>query len=206
MTAGTGGGTHPKLASAPWTPRAVSRRRTAWIVTAAVAALALLVSVTPSGRAWAQSLLSFFTRANSDILPVTWTQAPQAWVDVTPGAPAPTLTPRPTMAAFTAECGDYPEARCSVEQVRGLVVFTVTELGSIPPGLFFVGATGGPGSVMLRYGSPDNTESVTLFESPWVGSPEQTSWEVGPSAQVRTVSINDVAGEYVSGSFVSNSG
>jgi hypothetical protein len=93
-----------------------------------------------------------------------------------------------------------------MEQIRSLVAFTVTELGSIPADLYFTGATGGRSSIMLRYTNPENTQDITIFESPWIGSPEQTSWEVGPSAQVMTVSINGVPGEYVSGSFVSDSG
>ncbi len=195
-----------RLASAPWTPRAASRRRAGWIVTTGLVALVALFFASPPGRAWAGNLLHYFTRADTSTLPVTWTQEPQSWVNVTPGVASPTLTPRPTMAAFTAQCGDFPEAHCSVEQVRSLVSFAVTELGSIPPGLYFTGATGGPGSVMLRYNNPENTESVTLFESPWTGSPEQTSWQVGPDAQVMTVDIDGIAGEYVSGSFLSKNG
>jgi hypothetical protein len=195
-----------RLASAPWTPRAASRQRMTWIITSAFAAILLLFFASPPGRAWAQDVLHFFTRADRNSLPWVYTPEPQTWVDVTPGMQAPTLTPRPTMAAFTAECGDYPEARCSVEQIRNLVAFTVTELGTIPPGLYFTGATGGPSSIMLGYSNQANTEGVTLFESPWTGSPEQTSWPVGPGAEVKTVDIKGIPGEYVSGSFLSNSG
>jgi hypothetical protein len=176
-------------------------RRTAALVGAIVLLALVAVLVTPGGRAWAQGLLHFFTRAGSDTLPAPTTE-PMHWVGLTPGAPAPTITPAgPLLPAFAAECGDTSAPHCSITQIRSLVGFTVKELGTLPAGLYFTGATRGPDSVWLLYASPDNSWGIGLSQEPWTGSPEQTSWEVGASAVVETVRIGDITGEYVKGSF-----
>jgi len=167
--------------------------------------IAAILLITPQGRAWAQSALQFFTRAESDTIPVP-TSEPLVWVEQTPGLPAPTMTPLPPMAPFAADCGDYREPRCSVEQMRSKVDFTVKELASIPEGMYFVGATGGPEEAFLRYETVDGSRSQFLFEQPWTGSPEQKSFEVAPGVAVETVPIGGVTGEYVRGSYGYRSG
>ena len=181
-------------------------RRTAALVGAIVLLALVAVLVTPGGRAWAQGLLHFFTRAGSDTLPAPTTE-PMRWVGLTPGAPASTITPAgPLLPAFAAECGDTSAPHCSITQIRSLVGFTVKELGTIPAGLYFTGATGGPDNVWLVYKSPDNSWGIGLDEEPWTGSPEQTSWEVGASAVVEPVQVGDMTGEYVRGSFSMKAG
>lgn len=193
-----GGQADARLATAPWTARAVSRRRLTWIVTATFAAILVLFFASPPGLAWAQAALSFFSRGSSNILP--YTPPAQGLVDLTPGKSASTLIPTP-QAAFAAQCDDYAQAHCSVEQIRSMVGFSVTELGTIPAGLYFTGATGSPDLVFLAYDSPDHTGSLSIFESPWTGSSEQTSWLVGPDAVIEKVTIGKVTGEYVKGSY-----
>jgi hypothetical protein len=189
-----------RMSRAAWTPAAINRRRTyavAWLVLALAAALLIF---TPQGRAWAQEVLHFFTRAESDTLP--YTPPTVAWVDLTPSVPVPTMTPSALIAPFAVDCGDYQSPKCSTEQIRSKVDFKVSELGSIPAGLYFIGATGGPDRIFIKYEAEAHSGVLTIFESPWMGSPEQTAWPVGASAVVETVQIGSVKGEYVKGSFM----
>jgi hypothetical protein len=173
-------------------------RRLALATLALVFAFAILFA-TPQGRAWAQEILRYFNRAASDMLP--YTPQPVTWLDVTPDLPAPTITPLPSLAPFAVDCGDFAYARCSIDKVRSKVHFMVSELGSIPAGLYFIGATGGPDRVFIKYEAEAHSGGVYIYESPWTDSPEQTAWQVGASAVVETVQIDKSKGEYVKGSF-----
>ena len=166
----------------------------------AVLLIAATLLITPQGRAWAQSALQFFTRTGSDTLPAP-TSEPLVWVEQTPGVPAPTMTPLPPRAPFAADCGDYRSPRCSIEQIRSKVDFTVKELASIPEGMHFTGVSGGPEEAFIKYDTVDQSAGLFLFEMPWTGSSEQKSFEVAPGVEVETVPIGGVTGEYVQGSF-----
>ena len=178
------------------------------------AVLALLVMViafailfaTPQGRAWAQSLLRYFTRSQSEFLPVP--SVPINWVDTTVTAtPQPTFTPLPaTSLSSSVDCGKPPTLTCNTEQVRAKVNFTVKELNRIPTGLYFNGANDGPEMVTILYDSPDHSGGLALFEQPWTGKVQENVWPVGPGAAVETVQVGAVTGEYVQGSYVQNNG
>ncbi len=170
-------------------------------------ALLLLLFATPQGQAWAQSLLRFFTRSESNTLPAP-TEIPLVWVEQTPGVPAATPTPLPTLtgAAFSNECGDYRSPRCSIEQIRNKVNFPVKELGVIPASMYFVGATGGPDHVTILYDTQDHSGAIFLTQERWTGSAAQTAWNIGPNAVVETVHIGRNPGEYVKGSFTYRAG
>ena len=184
------------------------RLRLAAISVLALLILAGLVFTLPQGRAWAQSVLRFFTRSESSTIPVP-TEAPLLWITQTPGVPAATSTTEPTLsgAAFSNVCGDFRYPKCSVEQIRSKVNFTVKELGVIPAGMYFTGATGGPNSVVIFYDTLDHSGFISLTQEPWTGLPAQTAWSnVGPNAVVETVAIGSNTGEYVKGSFGYQSG
>jgi len=179
---------------------------------AAIIVLALLFAgavflITPQGHAWAQSLLRFFTRSQSNSIPAP-TEVPLVWVEQTPGVPAAIPSPLPTLtgAAFSSECGDYRSPRCSVEQMRSKVKFPVKELGVLPASMVFVGATGGPDQVYISYDTQDHKGFLFLTQAPWTGSAEQTAWKIGPNAVVETVQIGSLTGEYMKGSFGYRSG
>ena len=184
------------MKQAAWTPAAIARRRTFAVTGLTLALVAALLAFTPQGRAWAQEVIHFFSRAGSDTLP--YTPQPLAWVDVTPSALPPTPTP---MAAFAANCGDFDNPKCSVEQIRAKVKFPVMELGSIPEGMHFVGATGGPDYVEILYDNGRYAWGVSINEAPWTGNSVLTQWQIGASAVVEPVQIGSVSGEYVKGGF-----
>lgn len=176
-------------------------RRIALVVLALAAAFSLLVSV-PQGRVLAQRLWRFFALIQSDSVPAP-TSEPLEWIDETPSVP--TITPWPE-SVFAADCGDFQNPVCSVEQIRGKVTFKVKEPAAVPSNLHFLGATGAPNLVVLRYDSPDQSEGLTITAQPWTGSTEQIQWEVGASAVIETVRIGTLSGEYVRGSFVMKAG
>ncbi len=163
----------------------------------AVILFALFLAFTPQGRALAQEIIHFFTRAESDSLPLP-TSTPLVWAAVTPGEPVPVPT-FPPAAAFAADCGDYDRPRCTVAQIRGKVSFPVLELGTIPDGMQFIGSTGGPDGVILFYDNGIHTFGLLLLERPWPGNAKPQLPVVGANAVVETVRIGDVSGEYVQG-------
>ncbi|HTX91194.1 MAG TPA: hypothetical protein VMC09_08255 [Anaerolineales bacterium] len=195
-----------RMSRAAWTPVAIARRRVLLTTGLTLMIAVVLLAFTPQGRAWAQQALRFFTRASGDTLPAP-TIPTMRWVDQTPGRPAPTLIPEePTQPAFSADCGDIHAPRCTFAQIRSKVNFKVEQLGVIPAGLYFIGATGGPDAVELIYDSADHGGFLYLREEPWTGSSKQTAWQVGASAVVESVRIGDLSGEYVRGTFMMKDG
>lgn len=184
-------------------PKPRHLQRTAFVILI-IAALLTIAFITPQGRAFAQSILQFFVRTASDALPVP--TEPLTWVEVTPGILHPTKTALPPMAVFAKDCGDFPNPTCSVEQMREKVDFEVKELRNIAEGMYFIGATGGPDTVFLKYEFENHSGGLTIFEERWLGKPAEGTSEVGASAIVETVQIGDLAGEYFRGSFVMQAG
>jgi hypothetical protein len=195
------------LVNAPWTERAVARRQFARAASILALIMVLFVAVTPQGRAFAQSFLRLFIRADSNTLPVP-TQ-PANWVEVTPGVLHPIMTPMPTLTplvAFAEDCGSFPIMSCSVEQIRSKVDFIVKEPARIPPGMYFTGATGGPDEVYLRYEYENNSGGLFISQERWMGIPDEGMPRIGASAVVEDVEVNDQGGQYFKGSFVQRSG
>jgi hypothetical protein len=180
------------------------RLQTGIVFILAILLAGIFLFSTPVGRTWAQSVVRFFTRATSNIIPAP-TQIPLVWVAQTPGVPATTATPLPG-PAFSDECGDYSNPKCNVEQIRSKVNFTIKEFSVIPAPFYFVGTTGGPDGVIITYGTQDHSAGLILNEQPWTGNTEQTHWDIGPDAVVDTVTTGNGTGEYVKGSFGYRSG
>ena len=165
----------------------------------------IFLFATPAGIAWAQSVITFFTRATSDT-ELAPTNVPFVWVAQTPGVPAATITPWPG-PAFHDQCGEsIIAAHCTVEEVRKKVKFPVKELGMIPESMYFKGANGGPDEIFIAYDTADNSGGLILDEIPWEGGPVQSKYKIGASAVVETVKIGSTTGEYVKGSFGYNAG
>jgi hypothetical protein len=200
---------HQKMKQATWwvgqekeVEMSARNRRIKIAVALAIVLLIAVLIATPQGRAFAQSILQFFTRAESDMLSVP--TEPVAWVD--PSVAHPTKTPLPPAATFAEDCGDFRAPTCSVEQIREKVDFTVKEPRNIPDGIYFVGATGGPDSISLMYDAADNSYGLSVIEERWTGKPAEGTSQVGASADVQKVQIGNSPGEYFRGSFVMKSG
>jgi len=161
----------------------------------------------PQGRAWAQELLQFFVRGPDQI--ILPTPLPVNLVNITPGTVQPTLTPITSQEqgfAFYDFCGSLPEPSCSGEEIRDMVDFPIKGIADLSADMQFIGATGGPEAVTLvyQYGEP-NSVTLLLHEGPATDAARQAV-QVGSSAVVEQVQINNALGEYVKGTYFSYGG
>ena len=162
-----------------------SRNQRAVFAVVMVAFLIVFAFVTPQGRAFAQDILQFFTRTESDAFysePLDLT-----FEDTTP---------------FHKECGISLNSgsRCSVEQIRGMVDFEVKELGTLPEGMRFIGSTGGPDHVELKYEYINRMDGSLHIGVEAVGRPSAIGTGItSKSANVQQVQIGNLPGEYFTG-------
>lgn len=149
--------------------------------------LGVLLLATPQGRAWAQEILRFFSRAESDHLPVqSWQQSP---IPV-----SSTITPDPSSIL------DADQTVVEVEQSAG---FDVLEPTWLPDNLTFVGATLEQEQTIVRlFYRYIETNGLVLREEPFQRTEDcELCGEVGSSAAVEVVKIGDTLGEYVEGTW-----
>jgi hypothetical protein len=172
-----------RLASAPWTTRTANRRRTVGVTTLAVLIVTLIFVATPQGSAIAQDILQFFTRTESDTYY-------QPFEDI----PFEETTP------FHEQCGTPIFPTCSVDEIRDMVDFEVKEIGNIPDGIYYVGATGGPDFVELKYGYENRFDGNLSVGVEAVGKPSAVGTGItAKSAEIEQVQIGDLPGEYYTG-------
>ena len=172
-----------RLASAPWTAQSVNRRRSIGMSTLVVLVVSVIFAATPQGYALAQDILQFFTRTESD----------------TYYEPVSTLTFEDT-TPFHAECGIALAPTCSVEQIRSMVDFEIKEFSVLPEGIHFIGATGGPDFVELKYGYASKFDGNLSVVIEAVGRPSPIGTGiVAQSANVEQVQIGNLPGEYFTG-------
>lgn len=162
--------------------------------------LGFIFVLTPAGSAWAKNVLGFFVNIDSDTTPVP-TQAPVAWVFVTPGGPDLPDKPAPEALAFEMECGSARSPHCSTAELQSKVSFELKELSEIPESMFFIGATGSPEYTELRYQTPDQSSMLLLIQKAWSPAEKLEPIKVGSSAVIEPVEIDAATGEYVRGSF-----
>ena len=157
---------------------------------AAIIVLALLIvsgffMLTPQGHAWAQDIMQFFTRTESDALPV------QSWQ----------LTPLPTPGVSTPDPASILDVYQTVGDVEQLAGYKVLQPSWIPDVLSLVGASYQPDHHLVRIFYRDvETNGLVLKQEP-IQKIEDCDLcdKVGASASVETVQIGGVSGEYVEG-------
>jgi hypothetical protein len=179
----TTGQLEKRLTSAPWSARAVNRRRSIQATALTVLVVSLIFAATPQGSAVAQDILLFFTRTKSD-----------SYYE-----PVSDLTFEET-TPFHEQCGIPIRPTCSLEEIRGMVNFEVKELGRLPGDLYFVGATGGPDWVDLHYEYPNRLAGGIGILVEATGRPAPGSLHiVPPSAYVEKVKVGNLPAEYYRG-------
>lgn len=165
------------------------RRKFSLRLAAAIALVVLLFAafftLTPLGRALAQETLQFFTRTESDQLPL------QDWQ----------LTPAPTPGTTTPDPAYILDANASVQEAEQIAGFDVLVPSWIPDSLQFVGATIEEDQPIVRiFYRYVETNGLVLRQQPIPMSGDCELCEmVGASAEVQTVSILGIDGEYVEG-------
>ncbi|MEW6404095.1 MAG: hypothetical protein AB1649_20050 [Chloroflexota bacterium] len=190
-----------RLANAPWTQRAMVRRRLLNTTVFAILTAALVIAATPQGRAFAQNILRYFVRTEGDthtiptLVPIIAVASPDA---ASPAAPNPILE---THLPFEDVCGSMIRPQCSLEEIRSMVTFPVKALAVTPDQVAFIGATGGPEEVTLVYRGEGLNGTLTLSEKPATVGTEP--WPVAASTTVETVFVGDAMGEYVQGGWFS---
>ncbi len=177
---------------------------------AAIAFLAVLLLMaaalvsTPQGQAWAQTVLRFFTRSesNTHLIP---TQDPLTLIEVSPAEETPaqaeqlivTPTPRPeALLPFNDACGSLPYPRCTIEQIGKMVDFPVKGLAAIPEGMELTGASGGTENIIVMYAG--SRGALYLAQGP-AGSDDPQLFEISSDTLVEAVSIGNLPGEYIQG-------
>lgn len=155
--------------------RGVSRLAYATLVVAALLTLAFL---TPQGRAFAQSVIQLFTRAQSESFPV---EEPVTQMDASPTAvpPAPLI---------------------SVAEAEALAGFNLVELLSVPQGFEYLGARMYGNNVSLEYAVSGGGGYLALMQSQ--DGFLQSEWDQVPAEAIIPVKVGGADAEYAQGMFV----
>jgi hypothetical protein len=154
------------------------------IVVSALIIIALLtiVLITPQGRALAQSILQFFTRAESDTLPIQPFQL----------TPIPeTVTPDPGYV--------FDKTVIEAGKEAGFAVLMPTFL---PKTLAFEGASYEPDLHIVRifYSYDSTTNGLVIREEHFQTSDDcELCGVVGAGADIKIIQIGGITGEYVEG-------
>ncbi|HKJ39290.1 MAG TPA: hypothetical protein VJ972_10975 [Anaerolineales bacterium] len=147
-----------------------------------VAFLTVVTLLTPQGRAFAQSVLQFFTRTESksfelrpsQIVPVETAQA-----DATAVPPSPSIN----VAEAEAQAG-----------------FDALELPSVPEGFNYLGARLYGDVINIEYEAQGAGGNLIISQSQ--NGYNQSSWDQVPADAIRQVKIGKLDGEFVQGTFV----
>ena len=188
---------HQKMARAPWraaktglvaeniTPQGdkmntTRPRRLARLGYAALVLIALftLAFVSPQGRAFAQSILELFNRAESKERPLPLGQNRD-----------PSFATAEPPAQFT-----------SVAEAEKSAGFDVKELPSVPQGFEFFGAMTGGGGVSIQYQAQGNGGQLVINQS--TAGFMQSEWDQAPEDAITQVKVGELDAEIVQGTFV----
>ena len=151
----------------------------------ALTVLALLAAalITPQGRAFAQSVLQLFTRAESDTLPL------QPWQMASPEDAQIDPTALPPMPLITI-----------VSDAERLAGFDAAELSSTPQGFKFMGARLYGKAISLEYEAENGGGNLIIMQSQ--DGYVQSDWDKVPAEAIIPVKIGELDGEFAKGTFV----
>ena len=152
-----------------------------------IVALLAVILTTPQGRAFAQSVLHLFTRAESDTLPLQPWQIPPSEVvqaDATALPPSQLIT--------------------IISDAERLAGFDAAELASTPDGFTFLGARLYGNAISLEYEAQGGGGNLIIMQSH--DGFIQSDWDKVPTEAIIPVKIGEVDGEFVQGTFVVSTG
>lgn len=197
-----------RLASAPWTPRSVKRHRVFTIVYLTIFSLFVFFTLTPQGRAIAQTLLHFFTGTDQQSFPLSEEELAGFY------SPIPTyvlslieVTPQPSLSSPGANCSS-PETigtyTCEIRQAENQLGVDLKEFSSIPTGWAFMDVSApSQNHVLINYQSPGGYLTLRQGTGDF---PTASDWEKVPTSAVQLVKIGEYQGEYVKGHFALRNG
>ncbi len=168
-----------KMNSTQSRPRSVQR-----VVFTALMIMVLMVValITPQGRAFAQSILQFFMRAESNTFPLQPSQIPSMESDPL----APTAEP--------------PAPLTSVADAEIRARFDAAELPSVPDGFNYLGARLYGNTISIEYEAQGGGGNLIIMQSK--EGFLQSDWDKVPAEAVIPVKIGEVNGELAQGTFV----
>ena len=144
--------------------------------------MAIAVAASPQGRVIAQTVLQFFRRAESNVLPL----------------PTELIVPPETAQAMpTAE---PPAPIVSVAEAERSARFDAMELPSVPEGFVLVGAMATPGGISIQYEAVGGGGALVINESR--DGFMQSEWDQAPVESITQVNIGELDAEIVQGTYV----
>src|SRR5687768_2779112 len=159
-----------------------SRRiRRVAVTTLTVIAFLAVAFVTPQGRAFAQSILQFFTRADTNSFPVE------------------VIEPNPFELT-----GEPPASLITVREAEIRVGFDVAEFPFVPAGFNYLGARMYRDAVSLEYEAQGGGGNLILMQSK--DGFVQSDWDKVPGDAIVPVRIGNADGELAQGTFVVKAG
>jgi hypothetical protein len=144
-------------------------------------ALLIAAMMTPQGRSFAQSVLHFFTPAESTTFPLLPSQIITAELDASATAQAP--APLVSVAEAEAKAG-----------------FKAAELPFVPEGFIYLGARLYGETISIEYQIQGGGGNLILQQSQ--GGYIQSDWDKVPANEIVPVKIGELDGEFAQGSFV----
>jgi hypothetical protein len=160
--------------------RTFMRRLTLPAVT--VIALLALALVSPQGRAFAQSILQFFTRAESHTLPL------------------PSEQIAPTGNAGSMPTAEPPAPLISLTEAEAQAGFDALELPAVPRGFEYLGARLYGNAISIEYQAQGGGGHLIIMQSQ--ESFLQSDWDQVPAEAIVPVKIGGLDGEFTQGTFV----
>ncbi|MDQ3007657.1 MAG: hypothetical protein M3R47_20045 [Chloroflexota bacterium] len=157
------------------------RIRRVALATLVVIVFLAVAFVTPQGRAFAQSILQFFTRAETNSFPE----------DV--------IEPNPL--ELTAE---PPASLITLREAEIRAGFDVAELPMVPAGFNYLGARMYRDAISLEYEAQGGGGNLILMQSK--DGFVQSEWDKVPGDAIVPVRIGNVDGEFAQGTFVVKAG
>jgi hypothetical protein len=158
------------------------RMRGLALATLTIVALLAVAFVTPQGRAFAQSVVQFFMRAEDTTLP---------------SQPSQIVTSEPDPSSPTAE---PPMPVISVSEAEAQVGFGIAELPFVPDGLNYLGARLYGNAVNIEYETQDRGGHLIITQSQ--EGFKQSDWDRVPANAIVPVKIGELDGEFAQGTFV----
>ena len=162
----------------------IKRHRFSQVAFGSLVIIALLTTVllTPQGRAFAQNIIQFFTRTESDSFPLQ----PSQIAKEEPDPAAPTAAP--------------PAPLISVAEAEAQAGFDAAELPAVPEGFNYLGARLYGDSISIEYQAQGYGGNLILMQSR--DGFNQSEWDRVPEEAIVPVKIGELDGEFVQGTFV----
>lgn len=155
------------------------------IATFVIIALLTVAFLTPPGRAFAQTIIQFFTKTESTSFQLDPSQNPGN-PEEEPDPTAPTAAP--------------PTPLISVAEAEGQAGFDAAELPSVPKGFNFLGARLYGNDISIEYEAKGGGGSLIIMQS--LDGFYQSEWDRVPIGASVPVKIGELDAEFVQGMFV----